>query len=206
VRHPPTGRTLGYGVLAARAAVIAAPDLATVPLKDPKRFRIIGKSQRGVDSPLVVAGKPLFGIDVQLPGMLHAVFVKSPVFGGTVRRANVDAVKALPGIRHAFVIEGGDVFDGLASGVAIVASNWWAARKARDKLVVEWNDGPTASQGSTGFASRAAELARQPPALSIARDGDVNAALAGAAASSRRPTAIRSSRTRRSSRRTARRA
>jgi isoquinoline 1-oxidoreductase beta subunit len=181
VRHVPSGRTLGYGTLAAKAATIPAPDLATVPLKDPKQFRIIGTSQRGVDSPLVVTGKPLFGIDVSVPGMRHARFVKSPVFGGSVRHADLDALKRLPGVSHAFVVGGGDVPDGLVSGVAIVADSWWAASKARDRLVVEWNDGPAAAQGSAGFEAQAAQLARRPPAIAIARDGDAAAALAGAA-------------------------
>jgi isoquinoline 1-oxidoreductase beta subunit len=181
VRHPPSGRTLGYGALAAKAAALPAPDLKSVPLKDPKDFRIIGKSQRGVDSPLVVTGRPLFGIDVQVPGMRYAVFVKSPVFGGTVVRANVDTIKALPGVSHAFVVSGGDVFDGLTSGVAIVADSWWTANKARDKLEVVWSDAPTAAQGSREFALQAAELSRQPPAIQVFSEGDANAGLAGAA-------------------------
>jgi isoquinoline 1-oxidoreductase subunit beta len=181
VRHVATGRTLGYGALAARAAALPVPDLTTVALKDPKDFRIIGKSQRGVDSPLVVTGRPLFGIDVQVPGMRHAVFVKSPVFGGTVANANVDAIKALAGVSHAFLVSGGEVFDGLTSGIAIVADSWWAAHKARDKLEVTWNEGPTATQGSAGFNRQAAELAQQRPQISVFSEGDVLAALAGAA-------------------------
>jgi isoquinoline 1-oxidoreductase subunit beta len=180
VRHVPSGRVLDYGALAAKAATVPVPDLKTVVLKDPKDFRIIGKPQRGVDSPLIVTGRPLFGIDVQVPGMRHAVFVKSPVFGGTVAHANVEQIWALPGVSHAFVVSGGDVFDGLVSGVAIVADSWWAARKARDKLVVEWNEGATAAQSSVGFALRAAELAHQAPTLQIVRDGDVDGALAAA--------------------------
>jgi len=181
VRHAASGRALGYGALAAMAAGIAAPDLNTVTLKDPKDFRIIGTSRRGVDSPLVVTGKPLFGIDVEVPGMRHAVFVKSPVSGGTVRHANVAAIRALAGVSHAFVVNGGDIADGLTSGVAIVADGWWAASKARRKLHVDWNEGPTAAQGSTGFAIQADALGPQPPAIEILREGNVDAALAGAA-------------------------
>jgi len=181
VRHAPSGRTLTYGALASKAAVLAAPDLKTVTLKDPKDFRIIGTPQRGVDSPAVVTGMPLFGIDVDLPGMRHAVFVKCPVFGGTVNHANLDAIRAAPGVSHAFIVSGGQTFDGLVSGVAIVADSWWAAAKARRKLEVDWNEGPTAAQDSAGFATQAAALGPQPPAQSIARDGDVDAALASAA-------------------------
>jgi isoquinoline 1-oxidoreductase subunit beta len=181
VRHVPSGRTLEYGALAAKAAALPVPDLKTVTLKDPRDFRIIGKSQRGVDSPLVVTGKPLFGIDVQVPGMRYAVFVKSPVFGGTVVKANVDAIKALPGVSHAFVVNGGNVFDGLANGVAIVATSWWQAHKARETLDITWNEGPTATQSSQAFARQAAELAGQPPVIQVISEGDVNVGLAGAA-------------------------
>jgi isoquinoline 1-oxidoreductase beta subunit len=181
VIHTPTRRTLSYGALAAKAAALPAPDPNLVPLKDPQSFKIIGTSHAGVDSALVVEGKPLFGIDVSVPGMLHAVFVKAPVFGGTVASANVDAIKALPGIRDAFVVRGGQVFDGLAGGVAIVATTWWSANRARGQLDVKWDDGPAAGQSSAGFAKRAAELSTQPPALNLISDGHVDQALAGSA-------------------------
>ncbi|HME39680.1 MAG TPA: molybdopterin cofactor-binding domain-containing protein [Steroidobacteraceae bacterium] len=181
VIHAPTKRSLSYGALAEKAAALPAPDLKSVVLKDPKDFKIIGSSRPGVDSPLVVAGKPLFGIDVTVPGMLYAVYVKSPVFGGTVRSANVDAIKALPGIRDAFVVHGGQIFDGLTDGVAIVATNWWLADRARGQLQVVWDEGATATQSSSGFARRAAELSRQPPAFKLANDGNVEEALAGSA-------------------------
>ncbi len=181
VIHPRTKRSLSYGRLAAKAASIPPPDLASLPLKDPKDFRIIGKSQPGVDSPLVVTGKPLFGIDVTIPGMLYAVFVKSPVFGGNAVSANLDAIKAQPGIRDAFIVRGGGPFNGLASGVAIVASNWWLADKARDSLEVVWDEGATAAQSSEGFAKQALELSAQPPAAKVASEGDVTQALAASA-------------------------
>jgi isoquinoline 1-oxidoreductase beta subunit len=181
VIHTPTRRTLSYGSLAAQAAALPAPDLNLVPLKDPRDFKIIGTSHAGVDSALVVEGKPLFGIDVSVPGMLYAVFVKSPVFGGTVVSANVDAIKSLPGIRDAFVVRGGQVFDGLTGGVAIVATNWWVANKARDKLDVKWDDGPAAGQSTADFAKRAVELSKQAPALNLISDGNVEEALAGSA-------------------------
>jgi isoquinoline 1-oxidoreductase beta subunit len=181
VMHMPSKRSLSYGHLASKAASLSAPDLAQVTLKEPKNFKIIGKSQPGIDSPLVITGKPLFGIDVTVPGMLYAVFVKSPVFGGTVVSANLDAVKARPGVRDAFVVSGGPIFNGLASGVAIVGTNWWLVDKAREALEVVWNEGTTAAQSSAGFAKQAVLLSTQPPAAKLVSDGEVAQSLSSAA-------------------------
>ena len=133
VHHRPSNRTLGYGALAASAATLPPPDLQTVQLKDPQDYRIIGTADRRRRQPAIVTGKPLFGIDVTVPGMLYAVFEKCPVFGGKVVSANLDEIKALPGVRNAFVVEGTtEMLEGLLGGVAIVADSWWAAqRRAR---------------------------------------------------------------------------
>ena len=181
VVHRPSGRKLGYGALAAKAATLPVPDLKTVTLKDPKDFRVIGQFTSGVDNPKVVTGQPLYGIDVKVPGMLHAVFEKCPVFGGKVASANVDELKALPGVRHAFVVEGTTNLEGLMPGVAIVADTYWNAQSARKKLKVTWNEGETASQSSEGFAKRAAELKGQAAGKSLRNDGDCDTALKGAA-------------------------
>jgi isoquinoline 1-oxidoreductase subunit beta len=182
VVHPSSGRRLRYAELLDKAATMPAPELEKVPLKDPKSFKIIGTRVRGVDNDAIVTGKPLYGIDITLPGMLHAVYVKSPVFGGKVKSANLDVVKREPGVRHAFVVEGvGTELTGLLGGVAIVADSWWLARSARRKLQVEWDEGPGASVSSASIASAAAALAKQPPQRSLRRDGDPDAALASAA-------------------------
>lgn len=180
VHHRASGRSLGYGDLTERAATIPAPDLESVPLKDPDDFRIIGTGIGDVDNEAIVRGRPLYGIDTVLPGMLYAVFEKCPVFGGRAVRANVEEIRALPGIRHAFVVEE-DAGNGLASGVAIVADHWWVANRARDALDVTWEEGPTASESSEGYAAAAAELFGQEPAQVLREDGDAASALAGAA-------------------------
>jgi isoquinoline 1-oxidoreductase subunit beta len=186
VYHRKSGRSLSYGMLAAKAATLPVPDLAAVTLKNPKDFKIIGQPIPGVDNAKVVTGQPLFGIDVVVPGMLYAVFQKCPVFGGKIKRANVDALKVLPGVRDAFIVKASEANrsgdpQGLSDGVAIVAKSWWAASRAREKLEVTWDDGPTAAQSSEGFAQGAAKLSRQAPASYLRRDGDVAASLKGAA-------------------------
>src|SRR5688572_905167 len=101
VKHTPSGRTLKYVDLLDRAATIPAPALDRVPLKDPKSFRIIGTRVRGVDNHAIGTGKPLYGIDVTVPGMLYAVYEKGPVFGASVKSANLDEIRREPGVRHA---------------------------------------------------------------------------------------------------------
>jgi isoquinoline 1-oxidoreductase beta subunit len=181
VYHRPTGRSMTYGQLAATAARLTPPDMATVPLKAAADFTIVGSPKGGVDNSAIVTGKPTFGIDFTLPGMLWAVYDKCPVYGGTVVSANLDEVRALPGVRHAFVVQGTTDTRGLMPGVAIVADGWWQAQSARRSLQVTWNEGPTAQQSSESFARQAQELSTEPPAIPLRVHGDVDQALEGAA-------------------------
>lgn len=181
VHHRGSGRSLAYGDLAGTAATLRAPDPETVPLKAPRDFDIIGTPVGNVDIDAIVTGRPLFGIDITLPGMVYAVFEKCPVFGGRVRSANLDEVRAAPGVRDAFVVEGGTDLSGLLPGVAVVGDNWWLVNEARvNVLEIEWDEGPTASQSSEGFQARAHELFGQQPAMSLRSDGDFGSAFSGA--------------------------
>jgi len=181
VHHRPSRRSMGFGALAARAALLPAPAPGDVVLKRPQDYTLLGRRVGGVDNPLIVTGRPLFGIDVRLPGMLHAVYEKCPVFGGKVVSANLQEVKALPGVREAFVIEGTPNIYGLMSGVAIVADSTWAAFNARKQLKVVWDEGPAARESWAGYVEQAQTLAHKPGANVLRKDGDVDAALATAA-------------------------
>ena len=188
VLHAASGRSASYGELAAQAAALPAPALSSVKLKDPKDYRIIGHSQAGVDTHAIVTGNALFGIDVQVPGMLYAAIEKAPVFAGKVKSANIEQVKKLPGVRHVLVIDGGITpaavtpwEPGMEPGIAIVADTWWQAQQARKQLKVDWDLGPAATQSTEGFAARAAELLKAPPATTVRKYGDVDAALTGSA-------------------------
>ncbi len=162
VHHLASGKQLSYGKLAPIAAKLPVPPADQIKLKDPQEFRLLGRRIGGVDNPAVVTGKPLFGIDVQLPGLLYATYVKSPAFAGKVVSANLDDIKKLPGVRDAFVIDGTANLKGLLPGVAIVADSTWAAFSARKQLKVEWDAGKVAEQSWQGFAKQAKALFKQP--------------------------------------------
>jgi isoquinoline 1-oxidoreductase subunit beta len=186
VHHRSSGRSLGYGALVGRAARLPVPDLASVPLKDPRDYHIIGKPTPQADAARVLAGEPLFGIDQSVPGMLYAVYEKAPVFGARVLSANLDAVRALPGIRDAFILHGEPAaaaiaHRGLVDGVAIVADRWHQANKALQRLQVQWAESPAATQSTAAFERQSDEFARHAPQEVLREDGDVDKAFYGAA-------------------------
>lgn len=187
VMHSKSSRLVPYGQLAAKVAAMTPPDLSQVKLKDPKDYRILGRSHPGVDNHAIVAGKPIFGIDVTLPGMLHAVIQRCPVFGGKVKTANTDEVSKLPGVRKVLIVEGTLSTDsveasetGMEPGVAILADTWWQAQSARKSLKIDWVYGSGSGQNSDDFAKRAAELLKSPPAYTVRSYGDADGALKSA--------------------------
>ncbi len=181
IHHAASKRTLGYGELVAKASTLPVPAPADVKLKDPKDFKLLGTRITGVDNPKIVTGQSLFGIDTKLPGMLYAVYEKCPVFGGTVVSANTDQIKTLPGVKDAFIIEGTANTAGLMPGVAIIADSTWAAFSARKQLKVVWDEGKFANDSWDAFTSKAKALSSQAGGSTVLKDGDVDAAFAGAA-------------------------
>jgi isoquinoline 1-oxidoreductase beta subunit len=184
VIHAGSKRSAGYGELADKALTMTPPDPASVKLKDPKDYKIIGQRLPGVDLDGIVTGKPLYGIDMELPGMLYASFQKCPVFAGKITAvANLEQIKQLPGVVRSFVIDGGTIAtaNALVSGVAVVADKWWTAEQARKLLKITWADTPGSTESSAGYEKKAAELAPNLPAQAVRSDGDVEAALKGAA-------------------------
>ena len=176
VQHKTSGRTLRYAELASRAAKLPLPSPESVKLKDPRDYKLLGTRIGGVDNLALVTGKPLFGIDIRLPGMLYAVFEKCPAFGGKVLSANLESIKALPGVRDAFILGGTSQLTGLMPGVAIVAESTWAAFSARRQLKVIWNEGDVVEQNWDSFVAQAQKLSRQAGAVQLRKDGDPAAA------------------------------
>lgn len=181
VTDPASGKSATYASLAGAAAKLPAPDPTTLKLKDAADFRIIGRSVGGVDTPAIVAGQPLYGIDFKLPGMLYAVLETCPAFGGTIKSANIDAVRALPGVAHVLAIKGDGTAESGYDGVAILSKSWWSANQARETLAIDWDISAVSGFSTDAYAAQAAEKRKARAEVEIVRAGDVDAAFASAA-------------------------
>src|SRR5262245_15481212 len=133
VLHPPTGRSIKYGALAADASRMPVP--ANVALKRPQDFRLIGTPAKRLDTPAKVNGTAMYGIDVRPPGVKIATLAQSPVFGGRLQSVDDTAAKAVKGVRQIVRLD---------DAVAVVADHMGAAKKGLAALVIEWDDGPHA--------------------------------------------------------------
>ena len=169
VVHSSTGRRSSYGSLVEKAAKLSPPENAV--LKDPKDFKIVGKPTKRLDTPGKTDGTAVFGLDVNVPGMLVAVVARPPVFGGKLKSFNAGKAKAIKGVRHVVQID---------RGVAVVADGFYAAQRGRDELEIVWDDGPGAGFSTAGQRKMFAEMADKSGAVAR-KDGDADAALAGAA-------------------------
>ena len=179
VIHKASGRKLAYTALAAEAAEMPVPDPASLKLKSTAEFRLLGKRITGVDNDALVRGEPLFGIDQSVPGMKIAVYQKCPAIGGKAKSANLDEIKAMPGVQDAFILDGnGNAMD-LLPGVAIVADSTWAAIRAKRALTVDWDE-TEASKDSWSAAVQEAEGLRTETGERVVDEGDVDAAFEAA--------------------------
>jgi isoquinoline 1-oxidoreductase beta subunit len=169
VSHPPTGRTIKYGTLAADAAGIPVPD--KVVLKRPQDFKLIGKPVKRLDTPAKVNGTAVYGIDVRPPGVKVATLAQSPAFGGRVKSVDDKAAKAVKGVHQIVRLD---------DAVAVVADHMGAAKKGLAALAVEWDDGAHAKL-STGDIASELEKATLNPGAVAQNIGDVGKAMASAA-------------------------
>jgi len=157
ISHAGIDRQARYGELTQAAARLPAP--GAVFLKEPKDFRLIGKSTVRLDTPLKVNGRAEFGLDVKLPGLLTAVVARCPVFGGKVKSFDASRARAVKGVRQVVQIH---------SGVAVVADTFWAAKRGLDALTVQWDEGANSQLNSAAVRARLDAALRNTPA--VARD------------------------------------
>jgi isoquinoline 1-oxidoreductase beta subunit len=160
---------LSFGALAEEAAALPAP--TSVILKDPSKWTVIGKDTRRLDTPEKITGKAVFGLDVKLPDLATAVVARSPVFGGVLKGFDGSKAKSVPGVRAVFAIP---------SGVAVVADDFWSAKKGRDALTVNWDEGSNAKLDTAKQLEEYRALS-QTPGRTAKAEGDVAAALSRAA-------------------------
>jgi isoquinoline 1-oxidoreductase beta subunit len=161
-----------FGALADDAGKLTPPNPATLKLKEPKDWKLIGKPTKRLDSPEKITGRAQFGMDVHFDGLLTAVVARSPVFGGKVKSFDAAAAKAIPGVRNVVQVP---------SGVAVIADHFWAAKLGRDALKIDWDLGPNAATHDTEkLFAEFARLADTPGTVAV-QAGDAKAALAKAA-------------------------
>jgi isoquinoline 1-oxidoreductase beta subunit len=170
ISHRPSSRTTTYGKVAAAAAKLEAPK--EVPLKDPKEWKLIGKSVKRLDTVDKVTGRQIYGNDIVLPGMLNATIRDCPVFGGKVRRFDAAKAERMPGVKK--VVRVGD------SAVAVVAHTWWRAKTALDAIAIEWDGGESATASSTSITGVLAAGLDATETFVHNQRGDAGAAIAGA--------------------------
>ncbi len=171
ITHKPTGCTLRYGQVAAEAAKLTVPTDVTV--KTPAQWTLIGRGVKRLDTVEKLSGKQIFAIDVQLPDMLNASIMQSPVWGGKLKSFDADKIKSMPGVRHVLAV--GD------NAVAVVADKWYQANTALLALPVVWDEGKNGNVDSAQIAAFVKEGLDAKDAVLGQKKGDVVAGLAGAA-------------------------
>jgi isoquinoline 1-oxidoreductase beta subunit len=171
VVHHPDGRTQAtYGSLVARAASLPVPE--KVALKDPRNFKLIGRRDNPrVDVEAKCNGTALFTLDLSMPGMLVALIKRPPRFGGSVQSFDADATSALPGVVKVVQV---------SRGIAVIANSFWAAKRGRDLLRVQWDDSHAETRSTSIIMAEYRRLA-EGPGLEARNDGDAARAVGAAA-------------------------
>ncbi|GGB17164.1 xanthine dehydrogenase family protein molybdopterin-binding subunit [Puia dinghuensis] len=174
--HRPSGKKLGYGDLASAAANLPVP--ANPVLKDPKDFKILGKSVARPDVPLKVNGKAVYGIDMEVPGMVYASVERCPVFGSKLVSYDDTATLKVKGVIKTVKAErvlGKNRYE----GVAVIAENYWAALKGRRALKVQWDHQGFDSFNTKDYEQHLRDLAAN-DGLTVKDTGDFNKAMTDA--------------------------
>ncbi|HSB69681.1 MAG TPA: xanthine dehydrogenase family protein molybdopterin-binding subunit [Candidatus Methylomirabilis sp.] len=169
ITHQPTGRSVTFGAVAEAASKLAPPK--TVALKPPEQWKLIGKPVKRFDTADKVLGRPVFGVDVRLPDMLHAAIRQCPVFGGALKSYDESAAKSRKGVRQVVPLK---------DAVAVVAESWWQAKQALEAMPVTWDEGPNAKVSSADILAFLRGGLTAADAAVARKDGDVAVALARA--------------------------
>ena len=169
VTHKPTGRSFRFGELAVEATAIKLDKEPAI--KTPNQFKFIGRRLDRLDVPMKINGTAMYGIDLAVPGMVHAAIIACPVFGGTVKSVDERAIAGRRGVMQVV---------NLKNAVAVVADRYWRAQQALDRLPIEWEVGAAGATDSVQF--RKAYLDSLDQTGVVARsDGNVDTAMPGAA-------------------------
>ncbi|HKK28343.1 MAG TPA: molybdopterin cofactor-binding domain-containing protein [Gemmatimonadota bacterium] len=176
VRHPPSGREVSYGELAAHAA--SAPLPTDAEPKPPREWRLIGREGIvGVDVDDIVTGRAEFGSDVVWDGMLYAAVARSPAHGGSVKGYDDSKALAVPGVRKVVEVKGTGPDAHVRSGVAVLAEDTWSAVRGRDALRVDWDPGPHGGESSEAFSRTMRQAVSGPGSVVVNRTGDPDGVL-----------------------------
>lgn len=168
-----SGKSARFGELAADAAKLPVP--TDVKPKDPSTYNRIGKSAARVDSRDKSTGKAIFTQDIKLPGMLTAVVAHPPRFGARLKSFDAAQAKQIKGVKSVVAFE-----TPARSGVAVLATDFWSAKKGRDALTIDWDESNAFKQSSQDLLKEYRELSRKPG--DVAKEhGDVEKAFASAA-------------------------
>ncbi len=185
ITHASSGRRTTYGKMARLAAATPHPHPERITIKSPDQWTLMGTEQKNRDVPMKVTGQTIYGIDVRVPGMKWAAVKTCPVYGGTVKSYDFDAVRNLKGVRSAMKfsipdpkLTRGRIFSG---GVAVVADSWYQAKSALDRMPIEWDIPPKHAAFNTANMQSALLTAFDEPGRVRVDQGDVDAAFARAA-------------------------